>query len=335
MDWNSIWTSVMNWVTSTGIKIIVALIIMWIVFKVINAIARKIEKKNLASGKMDKTLARMIISAVTLLKVMVVLALVGWLGIDTSGFAALVASLGVCIGLAVNGALGNIAGGVLLMVTHPFHVDDYVEIAGQAGTVEAINLVSTKLVTIDNRVVYIPNGTASTGNIINYTEKNLRRVDHTFAIAYGADYAKAKEILLAVCAVLLTVLLCMKLQIRKMREELSRNLDPAYNRQITVTLLDRSLSRLAAADLPGLVRDGQLLGRLLRPSGGLQDRARGGRHRDASPAARRPHQAGLKSFFGNNFKLQSAKPAAATAGCAISKPDFWPATAGNATMTAS
>ncbi len=201
MDWNSIWTSVMNWVTSTGIKIIVALIIMWIVFKVINAIARKIEKKNLASGKMDKTLARMIISAVkTLLKVLVVLALVGWLGIDTSGFAALVASLGVCIGLAVNGALGNIAGGVLLMVTHPFHVDDYVEIAGQAGTVEAINLVSTKLVTIDNRVIYIPNGTASTGNIINYTEKNLRRVDHTFAIAYGADYAKAKEILLAVCA---------------------------------------------------------------------------------------------------------------------------------------
>ena len=87
MNWESIWTSVMNWVTNTGIKIVVALIILWIAFKIINALARKIEKKNLASGKLDKTLARMIISAVkTLLKVMVVLALVGWLGIDTSGF---------------------------------------------------------------------------------------------------------------------------------------------------------------------------------------------------------------------------------------------------------
>ena len=196
MDWNNILQTVLN----AGIKIVVALIVMWIAFRIINAISKKIAKKIDDAGRIDKTLARTLVNAGrTLAKVLVVLALVGYLGIDTSGIAALVASLGVAVGLAVNGALANIAGGVLLLITRPFKVDDYVEIAGQAGTVEAITLVSTKLVTIDNRVVYIPNGTASTSNIVNFTEKNLRRVDHTFAIAYGADYAKAKEILLQVC----------------------------------------------------------------------------------------------------------------------------------------
>ncbi len=199
MDWESILNSVMCWVTNTGIKIIIALIIMWVAFRIINTLAKKIAKKNEKSGKLDKTLAKTLISAGKMLaKIMVVICLIGYLGIDTSGIAALIASLGVAVGLAVNGALGNIAGGVLLLITRPFKVDDYVEVAGQAGTVEEINLVSTKLVTVDNKVIYVPNGAASTSNIINYSEKNLRRVDHTFAIAYGNDFTKAKEILLKV-----------------------------------------------------------------------------------------------------------------------------------------
>ena len=192
-------STILNWVTNTGIKILIALIILWVAFKLINRLARKIGQQLDANGKLDKTLVRVFVSAgKTLAKCLVALALVGYLGIDTSGVAALIASLGVMVGLAVNGALGNIAGGVLLLLTRPFKVDDYVEVAGQAGTVEEINLVSTKLVTVDNRVVYIPNGSASASNIINYTEKNIRRVDHTFAIAYGSDFNKAKEILLAV-----------------------------------------------------------------------------------------------------------------------------------------
>jgi len=199
MDWNAIVNSIGSWVTSTGLKIVVALIVMWIAFKIINSVAKKITAKNDKTGKIDKTLAKTLISAgKALAKCLVVLCLVGYLGIDTSGIAALIASLGVAVGLAVNGALGNIAGGVLLLITRPFNVDDYVEVAGQSGTVEEINLVSTKLVTVDNKVIYVPNGTAATSNIINYSEKDLRRVDHTFAIAYGSDFAKAKEILMAV-----------------------------------------------------------------------------------------------------------------------------------------
>ena len=191
------WDSILNWLTTTGIRIVIALIVLWVAFRIINAIAKKIGKKLEADGKLDKTIARTCVSAGRVLaKVLVVMALVGYLGIDTSGVAALIASLGVAVGLAVNGALGNVAGGVLLLVTRPFKVDDYVEVAGYAGTVEAIHLCATKLVTLDNRVVYIPNGTASTSNIVNYSEKDLRRVDLTFAVAYGSDFEKAKQILM-------------------------------------------------------------------------------------------------------------------------------------------
>ena len=188
--------NIVNWLASSGVKILIALIVMWIAFRIINAIFKKLKKKAEKSDKLDKTLGRLLVSGGRILvKILVALALVGYLGIDTSGVAALIASLGVAVGLAVNGALGNVAGGVLLIVTKPFKVDDFIEVAGYTGTVEEINLCATKLVTVDNRVVYVPNGTASTSNIVNYSEKDIRRVDHTFAIAYGSDFEKAKQLL--------------------------------------------------------------------------------------------------------------------------------------------
>ena len=193
--------SILNWLSTAGVKIVIALIALWIVFRIINFISKRIGRKLEASGKLDKTLARTFVSAGrVILKILAVLGVVGYLGFDTSGIAALIASLGVAIGLAVNGALANVAGGVLILVTRPFKVDDFIEVAGYTGTVEEINLCSTKLVTSDNRVVYVPNGTASTGNIVNYSEKEIRRVDHTFAIAYGSDFEQAKQILLEIMA---------------------------------------------------------------------------------------------------------------------------------------
>ena len=107
----------------------------------------------------------------------------GYLGIDTSGLTALVTSLGVCAGLAVNGALSNLAGGVLIIFTRPFKVDDYIETDGYSGTVEDIHITYTRLCTPDNKVVYVPNGTLSTSTIINYSEKETRRVDFKFSIS--------------------------------------------------------------------------------------------------------------------------------------------------------
>ena len=132
------------------------------------------------------------------LKCLVVVCLIGYLGIDTSGLTALIASLGVCVGLAVNGALANLAGGVLILVTRPFKVDDFIEGQGVSGTVADIHITNTKIITPDNKVVYVPNGTLANGNIINYSEKETRRVDLDFSIAYSADAEKAKSIIMGI-----------------------------------------------------------------------------------------------------------------------------------------
>ena len=129
------------------------------------------------------------------LKIVILICMVGFVGINTSGLTALVTSLGVCAGLAVNGALSNIAGGVLIIFTRPFKVDDYIEAQGYSGTVEEIKMTTTKIITPDNKVVYLPNGALSSGTIINYSEKDFRRVDFTFSIGYSSDFYKAKSII--------------------------------------------------------------------------------------------------------------------------------------------
>lgn len=201
MTWETIKNTLISWGLNTGIKIVIALIILIVSFKLINKIARAIEKKNDKTQKLDKTITRTIVYAVkTVAKCLIVVCLIAYLGIDTSGLTALIASFGVCVGLAVNGALSNLAGGILILVTRPFKVDDYIEVAGNAGTVEEIRIVTTKIVTIDNKVVYIPNSVASSSTVINYSEKELRRVDQTFNIDYGCDYVKAEEVIKNVMA---------------------------------------------------------------------------------------------------------------------------------------
>lgn len=187
--------NLLNWVVNTGLKIIISLIIMFIAFKVINFICKKVEKIS-ENKNTDKTIIRTLAYILKIaLKCVVIVCLVGYLGIDTSSLTALIASAGVCIGLAVNGALSNLAGGVLLLVTRPFKVDDFIEAQGVSGTVTDIHMTNTKIVTPDNKVIYLPNGALSSGNIINYSEKDTRRVDFSFSIAYNADSAKAMSII--------------------------------------------------------------------------------------------------------------------------------------------
>ncbi len=195
MEWlKNILDIIVSWATNTGLRLLIALILMFISFKVINWIAKKIvnngKKKNI-----DKTIVKTLSYLVKIAgKSIVTICLIGYVGIDTSAITALVASLGVCIGLAVNGAVSNIAGGVLILVTRPFKVDDFIEAQGISGTVTDIHMVSTKILTGDNKVVYIPNGALANGNIVNYSEKELRRVDFTFSIAYDADFNKARSL---------------------------------------------------------------------------------------------------------------------------------------------
>jgi small conductance mechanosensitive channel len=190
---------IVSWLANTGIRVIVALIVLLITFKLISKFARKIEKQG-ENGKLDKTLAKVFAYVFSIgLKCLVAICLVGYVGIDTSGLVALVTSLGVCVGLALNGALGNLAGGVLIIVTRPFKVDDFIEAQGFSGTVEDIRITATRVRTNDNKVVYIPNGILSSGTIVNYSEKDIRRVDLTFTVANTADVNKAKHVINALC----------------------------------------------------------------------------------------------------------------------------------------
>ena len=194
-----IWQSIASWAMNTGIKIVIALIILFVSFKIVNAIAKKVEKKLLEKGKLDQTLVyTLTYIGKILIKVIIGVCLVGYLGVETSSISALIASLGLAAGLALNGALANFAGGMIIIVTRPFKIGDFISAQGVDGTVEEIRIINTKIVTLDNKVVYLPNGALSSGNIVNLTEKDIRRVDLDFSVA-GNDPELVKKLILDTC----------------------------------------------------------------------------------------------------------------------------------------
>lgn len=186
--------TLLEWATHTGVRVLLALLILFVSFKLINWLGRRIMKAG-KKKQVDKTILNTLVYALKLLlKCVVAVCMVSFVGIDTSGITALIASVGVCAGLAVNGALSNLAGGVLILVTRPFKVDDFIEAQGVSGTVTDIHIITTKIRTPDNKVIYLPNGVLSADTIINYSEMDRRRVELVFSIAYSADFEKAKTI---------------------------------------------------------------------------------------------------------------------------------------------
>ena len=198
MNLDQVASTAASWAATTGLKIAVALFLLLLSFRIITLTTRKLERR-LIGGKrtLDKTLTSTAFYALRIvLKGLVVVCLVGYLGIDTGGITALIASLGVGVGLAVNGALSNLAGGALILVTRPFRIDDFIEAQGYSGTVEDIHMTMTRLRTPDNKIVYVPNGALSAGTIVNYSEKDIRRVDLTFSIGYRENSEHAKSVIL-------------------------------------------------------------------------------------------------------------------------------------------
>ncbi len=198
MNWENFLPNLLNWLTTEGLKIVFALIIIFIGFWIVSRLAKKIaaalEKKNV-----DKIIAKIIVALFNYgIKALIIICMLGYLGIETSGIAALISSVGVGIGLAVQGALANFAGGILIIVTRPFKVDDFIETQGYSGTVEDISIIHTTLRTGDNKTVLLPNGALANSNVVNYSRKDIRRVDFTFSIAYNADFVLAQKIILAI-----------------------------------------------------------------------------------------------------------------------------------------
>jgi len=174
------------------VLIVGLLFIRWVTKKV----DRIIDKKEL-----DATLKPFIKSVISVvLKALLVVAIISILGIETTSFVALFGAAGLAVGLAFQGSLSNFVGGVLILVTKPFKVGDYIEANGHSGTVEAIQILYTDLVTVDNKVIRIPNGSLSNASITNYSEKDTRRVDFQFGAGYEADPAKVVRVLTDIVA---------------------------------------------------------------------------------------------------------------------------------------
>lgn len=196
MDWNALLNNLTNWLLTEGVKIVIAFVLLFIGCKLASFLAKKIfttmEKRHV-----DQTICNVTRHVINYgLKIVIVVCLLGYLGIETSGIAAVISSLGIAVGLAVQGALSNLAGGVLIIITRPFRVNDFIEAQGVSGTVEDINIIHTILRTPDNKVISLPNGALANSNIINYSVKDTRRVDFTFSIGYTADYVKAQGIVM-------------------------------------------------------------------------------------------------------------------------------------------
>ena len=195
MDFQYILNNVINWMMTEGLKIVFGLIVLFVFFKVINGISKRIEK-GLRKKDVDLTISLVAISTLRkALKILAIICFIGYIGIETSSIAAAITSAGIAVGLALQGSLSNFAGGVIILIMRPYRIGDYVEIGGEQGTVEKIELFYTYLATTDNKVIVMPNGTASNDTIINYSKKDTRRVDIVFQIAYENDFEKAKQII--------------------------------------------------------------------------------------------------------------------------------------------
>lgn len=195
INWTQVWQAIVEWAVTVGLKLILAIIIMIVSFKIINLISKRILRR-LERRKADPTLSRVLVNVTRLaLKLVIVMCLVGFLGVQTSSIAAVLASMGVGIGLAVQGTLSNFAGGIILIVMRPFKLDDFIVAQGEQGFVEDIKLFYTVIRTTDNRVVYIPNGSLANGVIVNNSVKELRRLDIVMSVSYDSNVELAKNLL--------------------------------------------------------------------------------------------------------------------------------------------
>ena len=194
-DWNEFLGKIINWIQTSGLKLIIGLFGLIILFKIINFIAKVIRRK-MQKKERDVTITSLVYNLIRKLgKLVLFILFLGYVGIDTAGIGSIIASCAVAIGLALQGSLSNIAGWVIIIVNRPIRIGDYVECQGVSGTVEDIQLFHTNLRTPDNKVVTVPNGPLANGNIINYSIKKTRRVDLVFSISYDEDVVKSIKVI--------------------------------------------------------------------------------------------------------------------------------------------
>ncbi len=202
IDWNQMLQKYMDVAISLAGKLIVGLLIIFVGFKLIQILV-KIVKTALEKADIDYGVISFSCSFLKIaLRCVVIFMAVSNVGVGVSSIVALLGSAGVAVGLALQGTLSNVAGGVLLLILKPFQVGDYIVLTGTEceGQVAAMDIFYTKLKTVDNRVIVIPNGTLSNSNLINNTKQDKRLIDISVGISYDADIREAKRILKEIAA---------------------------------------------------------------------------------------------------------------------------------------
>lgn len=195
----SIWIDKgIDFIGAYGPKVLGAILIWiigsWIIKKILKQTNKVMEKRGY-----EKSLQKFLVNLLSWsLKVLLIVTLLGVLGVETTSFAAILASAGLAVGLALQGSLANFAGGVLIMIFKPFKIGDLIEAQGELGVVKEIEIFTTKLNSPENKEIIIPNGTLSNGNITNYTSEGTLRVNLTIGVGYDEDIKKAKAVLLKV-----------------------------------------------------------------------------------------------------------------------------------------
>lgn len=187
-------------VVNFGLKVLAAILIYiagaWLIKKIKKILAGIFERRHT-----DAAIASFVNSMTSIaLTIMLIVITVGTLGIDTTSLAALLAGGGMAIGLALNGTVQNFAGGIMILIFKPFKAGDYIQAQGFEGTVKEVTIVSTKLTTVDNRNIIIPNGILSNDTINNYSQNTMRRIDWNIDVEYGSSSEETKELLMSFIA---------------------------------------------------------------------------------------------------------------------------------------
>lgn len=193
---SELFAELLDKVVSFGIKVLVAVALYFIGGWLIRRIKKMLQKIFEKHDFLDQAIESFIMSIAGIaLWIILIIAIIGTLGIETTSFAALLAGGGMAIGLALNGTVQNFAGGIMILIFRPFKAGDFIEMQGFTGTVTEVTITSTKLTTTDNRVIIIPNGAISNGTINNYSHMPMRRLDITVDVEYGTSSEKTCELL--------------------------------------------------------------------------------------------------------------------------------------------
>lgn len=199
MDINEITNTVIQMAVEYAPKVLMSILILIIGFWIIKKLMKVLDKSLIKNG-MDLSLSKFLSSIVSAgLKVMLLLSVVGMLGVPTTSFIAIIGGLMIGVGMALNGSLGQIASGVMLMIFKPFKVGDLVEIGGGSmGTVNSISAFNTELATLDNKKIFVSNSNVTGNTITNISGQGTVGVELTFGIGYGGNIDKARDVILQV-----------------------------------------------------------------------------------------------------------------------------------------